>query len=93
MARDTAYATEIATATFSYTGEDEDEVRIERIFVKQYSQVELRFSWWRKGRLLPRPMDLPPQDFLTLVERGIEAGVFTDGEIEGLANIIARHRG
>lgn len=67
--RDSQYATEIATAIKSY-GEGENEARIERLFVKEQKQVEIRFSWWKKGNIVLRPLDLPESDLLQLMENG-----------------------
>ena len=49
--RDTAYATEIATA--SVTLGDGTEARLERIYVKADEAEEIRFSWWKMGTLSP----------------------------------------
>ena len=56
--RDTGYATEMKTVSDNY-GQT-----IERIFVKEHQQEEIRFSWWKDGRLAPRPLDLPESDLL-----------------------------
>jgi hypothetical protein len=73
--RDTEYATELATATIAFDANNEG--KIERILVKEYGQDEIRFSWWKDGRMMMRPLDLPEDDLLTLMRSGIQAEVFT----------------
>ena len=82
--RDTEYATEIATASLSFDDAQEacEEARIERLDVKgrggnRGGQEEIRFSWWREGRMLPRPLDLTEDDLLKLLKSAIERDVFT----------------
>jgi hypothetical protein len=65
--RDTPYATELATASLSY---GQEEARIEKIHVKDAGQDEIRFSWWKNGNIVPRPLDIPEDDFLKLLETG-----------------------
>jgi hypothetical protein len=74
--RDTAYATEIATASVSW---GDSEGRIERLRIKDSGEIEIRFSWWKDGRLAPRPLDLNEDDLLVLMERAVAADVFTAG--------------
>jgi hypothetical protein len=73
--RDTQYATELATGTIAFDAVNEG--KIERILVKEYGQDEIRFSWWKDGRMMMRPLDLTEDDLLILVGNGIQAGVFT----------------
>src|SRR3954471_5309995 len=54
--RDTDYATELARAVLTFPSGDE--ARIERLFVKSQNQIEIRMSWWKDGKLQPRPLDL-----------------------------------
>ena len=68
--RDTQYAKEIATA-------DIGGCRIERIFVKEQNQEEVRFSWWVDGKMAPRPLDVPEVELLPLLVEAIKGGVFT----------------
>jgi hypothetical protein len=77
--RDTAYATEIATASDGF-GQT-----IERIFVKgEYQREEIRFSWWSNGNLVIRPLDLPEDELLPLVCEAIRKGVFSTQFLKGL---------
>ncbi|MGN6094228.1 MAG: hypothetical protein ACTHOL_17905 [Luteibacter jiangsuensis] len=43
---------------------------MERLHVKEVDQIEIRFSWWKDGNLVMRPLDLPPSELLELLERG-----------------------
>jgi hypothetical protein len=68
--RDTKYATEQCTAK---VGEN----RIERLFIKAHRQEEIRVSWWPKGRMANRPLDVTEEDFVTLIAQGIADGVLS----------------
>jgi hypothetical protein len=85
--RDTSYATELATAAHTLPGGDE--ARIERLFVKKQNQDEIRFSWWREGKMANRPLDLSEEDLLATFRAALKHGVFTDGFIAKLAELLA----
>lgn len=78
MARDTKYATEIATAS------DAIGQTIERIFVKEHKREEIRFSWWNNGKMVIRPLDLPEHELLPLFRKAIAGGVFSKSFLRGL---------
>lgn len=67
--RDTPYAKELARA-------DIGGHRIERLYVKG-KEEEIRFSWWKDGRMQTRPLDLPEHQLLPLFEQAIREGVFS----------------
>ena len=69
--RDTDYAKEIASV-------ENDGCKIERLFVKHMKQEEIRFSWWKEGKMMMRPLDLPEDELLILFEKAFETNVFTD---------------
>jgi hypothetical protein len=52
-----------------------DEARIERLIIKSSGQTEIRLSWWKDGRMMMRPLDLPERDLMTLLPRGVLEGV------------------
>lgn len=83
--RDTDYASEIATAKLPSGSTGESFVAIERIYVKQAQQTEIRFSWWEGTRMMPRPLDLPESELLPLMRDAIMAGVFSEEFLRGLA--------
>jgi len=71
LVRNTKYAREITTGEFS-------DYRIERIYVKGLDREEIRFSWWPKRRMAGRPLDVTEDELLALLQKAIEARVFTD---------------
>ena len=76
--RDTPYAREIVSAT------DAIGQSIERIFVKEQQQEEIRFSWWKNGTMVIRPLDLPEAELLPLLCDAIRKGVFSPEFLKGL---------
>ena len=71
--RDTDYATELcqpAVLTDEY-----GEARLERLRLKQTGEVVIRLSWWKDGRMIPRPLDLTEQDLIMLLAKGFRQGV------------------
>jgi hypothetical protein len=79
--RNTSYARELDTpARVAFDASNEG--RIEHILVKENGreengQKELRFSWWKDGRMMMRPLDLPESHLLELLHNAIEGGIFT----------------
>ena len=73
--RETPYAGLIAEGRLSLG--DGHEFRIERLHVKGRGSVEIRFSWWKNGALMMRPLDATEDELLNLFNEGIRAGVFT----------------
>jgi hypothetical protein len=77
--RDTSYATEIAHASFVFPGGSEG--RIERLRFKEGNAAGkegYRFSWWKDGRMTPRPLDACEDELLVLLASAIKEGVFTE---------------
>jgi hypothetical protein len=83
--RNTDYATELATASLSV---GVDEVRIERLHVKETDVDEIRFSWWRDGKLIPRPLDVPEDLLLDMFREALIQRVFTDSFILALSRML-----
>ena len=54
------------------------ESKIERIFIKELQQEEIRFSWWKDGRFQTRPLDLPESELLPLLLLAFERGVLSE---------------
>ena len=69
--RDTKYAKELDRA--SQELEDGEEARIERLKIKQGASVVIRFSWWKDGEMIPRPLDLSEEDLMELLAKGVPA--------------------
>ena len=83
--RDTSYATEIKAAADSF-GQS-----IERLFIKELGREEIRFSWWKEGRMVVRPLDLPEDELLPLMKAAMAEGVFSSGFLEGLQAALVDH--
>jgi hypothetical protein len=83
--RDTRYATELNTA------EDPNGQRIERLYVKELGREEIRFSCWKDGQLMIRPLDLPEDELLPLLSTAFEKGVFKEEFLIGLQSALASH--
>ena len=59
--RETDYAKElIPPAVVTFPGGDE--ARLERLLIKETGSVAIRLSWWKDGRIMMRPLDLPEAD-------------------------------
>jgi hypothetical protein len=87
--RDTRYARELATAKLPSGPGGNSFVAIERIFVKQAEQVEIRFSGWEGSRMMPRPLDLPEDELLPLMRVALRAGVFSEAFVESLRTLVS----
>ncbi len=79
--RSTPYADEIAHA-------DEGGARIERLRIKATGLDEIRFSAWKDGRFQTRPLDLPEEELLRLMRKAIDRGVFSQGFVGGLRQML-----
>jgi hypothetical protein len=86
--RDTKYARELATAKLPSGSTGNSYVAIERIFVKQMEQVEIRFSCWEGSRMMPRALDLPEDELLPLIRAAIREGVFSEAFMESLRGLV-----
>ena len=87
--RDTKYARELASAKLPSGSTGTSYVAIERIFVKQMEQVEIRFSCWEGSRMLPRALDLPEEELLPLIRAAIREGVFSEAFMESLRSMMS----
>ena len=67
--RDTSYAQEIASGS---------EARIERFLIKESQQEEIRFSWWKDNRMIPRRLDLPENELLILIKAALKEKIFSE---------------
>lgn len=77
--RDTPYATELARGSVTFPSGTEG--RIERLCFKQGLDVGLegiRFSWWKDGRMVPRPLDATEDELLAMFKDSLQRGVFSE---------------
>jgi len=86
--RDTPYATLLAEHRVG-------EARIERLWVKDAAQEEIRFSWWKNlgngDQMMERPLDVPEDELLDLFRGGLSAGVFSEDFTRQLTGLLQRH--
>jgi hypothetical protein len=75
--RKTNYAEEKASASFKHA-------RIERLLLKDDTQESIRFSWWKDGKFVHRPLDLLESDLLELMRAAIKEGVFAEEFLSAL---------
>lgn len=73
----------------AWHGGSDDGITLERIFAKKRSAVEIQLAWWSKGRLAPRPADIDAPDWITLFDRAVKGGVFTDDELARMARSLS----
>lgn len=92
-ARDTRYAKELASAKLRSGSKGKSFAAIERIFVKQAKQEEIRFSSWQGTRLVPRALDLPEEELLPLLCEAMREGVFSERFLEDLGTALRERRG
>ena len=83
--RDTRYAREIRSATDS-VGQT-----IERLFIKEHKREEIRFSWWKDGRMVVRPLDLPEEELLPLMKDAVAKGVSSERFLRSLRSALAQY--
>jgi hypothetical protein len=85
MLRDIDYAEELNEPGVIRWGRAEG--RIERLRIKESDQIEIRFSWWKDAKLIPRPLDLSEEDLLALTQDAIAKGVFSPEFLAGLRRL------
>ena len=85
--RETKYAVELAEPAIRLFPSG-DEARIEKLHIKESGEVEIRFSWWRDGKMKPRPLDLSENDLLHLLKDAFSKDVFTPLFRESLRKLI-----
>ncbi len=84
--RDTQYAREISRGIYSWS--ENSEARIERLYIKEFGQEEIRFSWWKDGNLVMRPLNLTEEELLALLRNSVEVGVFSTDFLRRLREIL-----
>ncbi len=74
--RETKYAVELCDPGIHRfpTG---DEARIEKLHIEETGEEEVRFSRWKDGKMVPRPLDLSEDDLIALLRDALANDVFT----------------
>lgn len=67
-----------------------DELRLERLWLKREGYEALRFTVWRSGRFIPGPARLTEPELIALLEKGLESDVFSDFFRRQLFLLVAR---
>ena len=89
--RDTPYATELAHASITFPGGSEG--RIERLRFKEPPEEGMegiRFSWWKEGRMIPRPLDATEDQLLALLKNALLEGVFSERFLAELRKMLVQ---
>jgi len=77
--RDTEYARELCDPGVIKWPSGGSEARIEKLLIKETGEEEIRFSWWKDGKLAIRPLDLSERDLITLFSDALAKEVFSEG--------------
>lgn len=88
--RKTGYAEEIVRGIVDLGGGHE--LRIERLWIKDHEQEEIRFSWWKDGKFMTRPPDGTEEEWLRAFKDALREGVFTEKFLLELVRAIMTHR-
>jgi hypothetical protein len=89
LSRDTPYATELYHAGYEFPGGSQG--RVERLRFKKppaKGKVGYRFSWWKEGRMVPRPLDATEDEMLALLKNALDEGVFTEHFLKELRRLL-----
>lgn len=87
--RNTPYATELAHGSVTFPSGSEG--RIERLRFKEppdQGMEGIRFSWWKDGGMVPRPLDATEDQLLTLLKDSIQKGVFSERFLTELRQLL-----
>jgi hypothetical protein len=87
--RDTPYATELAHGSVIFKSSTEG--RIERLRFKEGSDAGsegIRFSWWKDGRMIPRPLDATENELLELLKDALQKEVFSQQFLGELREVL-----
>ena len=67
-----------------------DEKRLEKIWVKSRKEEILRWTWWRDGKMLPRPAEMNEPELIALIDRGFQAGVLSSFFLRQLIHLVEK---
>jgi hypothetical protein len=83
---DLPYASKVRHGAASFAAGEE--ARIERIYINALQREEIRFSWWRHGQFMLRPLDVTEDELLVLFKNTIQAGVFSETFLSELSELL-----
>lgn len=63
--------------------------RIERVFDRSLGAVAIRFSAWRGGKIVMRPLSIREDELAVLIGEAVAAGVFSAALLGELQAILA----
>lgn len=73
---------------------DNEIAKVERIIIRETGAEELRFSWWKyegeKPMFIPRPLDLPEEQWVQLFYEAVKNKVVTQKFIKGMIKVLAK---
>ena len=78
--RTTPYADELAEPARIFFPRSKSEGRLERLKFKHgpaKGKEGYRFSWWKDGRMLPRPLDVTESELFALLRAALQGEVFS----------------
>ena len=85
--RETKYARELREpGVFQWPAGSE--ARIEKLLIKESNEEEIRFSWWKSGKMVTRPLDLSEDDLLALLKDAFKKEVFSHRFMIGLKSLM-----
>ena len=61
--------------------------KIERLPINEDGQGQIRFSIWRQGKLLQRPLSLTEKELVALLQDAIQEGILSRGFIGELHSV------
>ncbi len=88
--RDSPYATELARAEHVFRS-GPGSGRIERLRFKQppeRGKIGYRFSWWKRGRIMTRPLDATEDQLIDLMAKAIANDVFSKRFLKRLRTML-----
>lgn len=88
----TNYKTSISEAQIKI--DDDHIAKAEKILINETGVEELRFSWWKdEGKnpsFIPRPLDLPEEEWVELFYQAVRNKVVTQKFIKGMIKVLAK---
>lgn len=70
--------------------DDGTEIRFERIWVKSRQEELLRWTWWKGGRMVPRPVEMSEAQILECLEKGLDTGLLSSFFLRQLLHMVEK---